>query len=354
MAKTTKANRDAATVNFWMKLPGGEVLQVETAKKEALQLQHRAVKEGRRVRVDTNSMADFFEDHRDLDAARLEALDVIRQTPDLDWMILTRRPEKIQELLERAWEDAITSALSGWLYCWKQPTGDNPPNVWIGTTVENQEWANKRIPALLRVPAAVRFLSMEPLLGQVELRSFLPPMGGPGWMSKYRPVNYDGKPLIHWIIVGGESDHQVRPLHPDWVRNIRDQCATAGVPFLFKGWGEWVAVEPEEGEAFCCVCGCTENRACRGGCYWIDSDEMEDRCSQCEGLEKPEDRPLQFFEVGRAAAGRLLDDVLHDGYPTTTPLPRLRPNNARSEVRVTGKFRNEHTPTPEEPIPLEV
>jgi protein gp37 len=92
------------------------------------------------------------------------------------------------------------------------------PNVWVGVSVENQQWADIRIPALLDTPAAVRFLSCEPLLGPVRAE-----LSG-----------------IDWVIVGGESGRDARPMHPDWARSLRDQCTTAGVPFLFKQWGEWI------------------------------------------------------------------------------------------------------------------
>ena len=95
-----------------------------------------------------------------------------------------------------------------------------PVNAWAGTTIENQEWADRRIPALLQVPAPVRFLSCEPLLGALTL-------------------DLTG---IHWVIAGGESGPGARPSHPDWFRSLRDQCAAAGVPFHFKQWGEFAPV----------------------------------------------------------------------------------------------------------------
>ena len=119
-----------------------------------------------------------------------------------------------------------------------------PANVWIGTTAEDQQRADERIPALLKIPARVRFLSCEPLLGPVNLTVTIPG-GSPSYnaLKPYRP-DYCKEPLepsIHWVICGGESGPGARPMHPDWARSLRDQCAATGVAFHFKQWGEWIA-----------------------------------------------------------------------------------------------------------------
>jgi protein gp37 len=153
-----------------------------------------AAKAGVRRRVFCSSMADVFEDVDDGQLERLWAL--IRITPFLDWQLLTKRPENIARMLPADWGD-------GW------------PNVWLGTTVENQRRADERIPILRQIPAVVRFLSCEPLLEQVNLD-----LAG-----------------IGWVIVGAESDRHKRPLRPmelDWVRSLRDQCGAAGTQFFFK------------------------------------------------------------------------------------------------------------------------
>jgi protein gp37 len=143
-----------------------------------------------------------------------------------------------------------------------------PSHVWLGTTVEDEKHADKRIPELLKVPAKVRFLSVEPLLGEVDLEPWVR-AGGPQWQCSYcRTYHYEfgdpygrgdcprckevgalsgshelnGKGAVSWAIVGGESGKGARPMHPDWVRSIRDQCVAAGVPFFFKQWGEWASV----------------------------------------------------------------------------------------------------------------
>jgi len=162
-----------------------------------------------RPKVFTNSLADFF-DNQVPDEWRSDAWDVIGQTPNLTWLILTKRPQNIKKMLPAGWNDGL----------W--------PNVWLGTTAENQEEADRRIPHLLATSAAVHFISAEPLLGALDLRIYLP--------RTFTAMG--GARAISWVIVGGESGPHGRPLHPRWARDLRDQCATAGVPFFFKQWGQ--------------------------------------------------------------------------------------------------------------------
>ncbi|MEA2993080.1 MAG: hypothetical protein QOD40_2000, partial [Alphaproteobacteria bacterium] len=150
-----------------------------------------------RPRVFCASMADVFEYRAELSPWREKLWDLIEQTPNLDWLLLTKRPQRIR-LMKR------------WAH-W-------PNNVWLGTTVEDQSSADVRIPELLENDATVRFLSCEPLVGPVDLEAAL-------------------KAGVNWVIAGGESGGQSRPAHPSWFRRLRDQCAEAGVPFLFKQWG---------------------------------------------------------------------------------------------------------------------
>ena len=282
-------------------------LRVTQARHEAMAYERRAVKEHRRFRVFTNSMADFFEDRRDLDQARLEALDVIRQTPHLDWLILTKRPEAIMRLLYRAEVDAPGSGLSDWLRDWLR--GQAPANVWLGTTVEDQERAEQRIQALVKVPG-LHFLSCEPLLGPVDLESFS--------VQAIHPDNEGyGVPAIKgvdWLICGGESGRRARPMHPDWARGLRDQCAAAGVPFLFKQWGEWA---PFVNEAHY-----THGGAERHAHAWIDRDGTGGQCwivdddgSWSNWTGEPTEDAAVMGRLGKKAAGRLLDGVEHNGYP---------------------------------------
>lgn len=167
----------------------------------------QADKVSRRARVFCASMADVFEDRADLDDKRARLWPLIEGTPHLDWLLLTKRPQNIRRFA---------------------PWGNNwPLNVWAGTTAENQRWAEKRIPTLLEVPAAVRFVSAEPLLGPLDLRAWL------------------GEEGVKWVIAGGESGPHARPMNPEWPRMLRDQCAAAGASFLFKQWGNWSPIAPE-------------------------------------------------------------------------------------------------------------
>ncbi|WP_010137557.1 DUF5131 family protein [Oceanicola sp. S124] len=153
-----------------------------------------------RPRVFCASLADVFDNHRSIeDAWRLDLWHLIDQTPNIDWLLLTKRPQNIVKFAPERWF-----------------IGGIPRNVWLGTTVENQEEADRRIPHLIQCPARVRFLSCEPLLGPVSIR------------------RYTSK--LEWVITGGESGPNFRHADPDWFRSLRDQCADAGVPFLFKQW----------------------------------------------------------------------------------------------------------------------
>ncbi|AJG19020.1 phage Gp37/Gp68 family protein [Cupriavidus basilensis] len=218
---------------------------------------------GRRRRVFCASLADVF-DNAVSAQWRFDLLRLIVETPNLDWLLLTKRIGNAAEMLEQAMR-ALTVGREGWR--------DNYlPNVWLGATICNQEEADRDIPKLLAVPASVRFLSMEPLLGPVDLRM---------WMR----AAWRGPLPIGWVIVGGESGAGARPMHPDWARSLRDQCAAAGVAFLFKQWGEWLGPGQDGSH---------------------DHDPIELNAS---------DSPAR---VGKKAAGRLLDGAQHDGFPEAT------------------------------------
>lgn len=155
----------------------------------------RAARTGVRKRVFGGSMCDIFDPEAPRgQLARLWSL--ISATPQLDWLLLTKRPERILESLPKEWG-------AGW------------PNAWIGVTVEDQRRADERLPLLAEIPAVVRFLSCEPLLEDLSL-------------------NLRG---IDWVIAGGESASRARPAQADWFRSIRDQCVAGNVPFFFKQWG---------------------------------------------------------------------------------------------------------------------
>jgi len=180
-------------------------------------------------------MADVFEDMLSVREARNQLWKTIEETPMLDWLLLTKRPENMLRL-------------SPWQTVW-------PENVWAMTSVENQEQAEKRIPILVSVPSVIRGLSVEPLIGPVDLRP---------WINE-----------IHWVIVGGESGAKARPMNPEWVYEIKRQCTEAKVPFFFKQWGEWAPVEVEN-----------------------------------EGIES-------MKRLGKKASGRLLDGKVWNEFPDT-------------------------------------
>ena len=110
------------------------------------------------------------------------------------------------------------------------------PRVQLGVSISNQAEADEKIPTLLQIPAAVRWLSIEPMLEDIDLTGFKP------WYGTFKENQKDKG--LHWVVVGGESGPGARPMHPDWVRSIRDQCVMAGVPFFFKQWGKWGIAEP--------------------------------------------------------------------------------------------------------------
>lgn len=199
---------------------------------------------GVRKRVFCASMADVFEDRRDLDDQRVRLWRLIRATPRLDWQLLTKRPENLRRMLP-----------------W---TGEPWANVWLGTTCEDQQRADERIPHLLATPAAVRFLSVEPQLGAIDLlrvkglrgcgaakdgecgQAWCPQVrdGEPHRSGRHCPIDdwgdvdeSDEPPRIHWVIVGGESGPGARPFHVEWARSIVAQCKAAEVPVFVKQLG---------------------------------------------------------------------------------------------------------------------
>ena len=208
---------------------------------------------GRRARVFCASMADVFERRSDLNAERAKLWTLIEDTPNLDWLLLTKRPQNI-------------ARIAPWRSEW-------PANVWVGTTVENQTLAEKRLPFLLRVPAAVRFLSCEPLLGPLVLRE---------WFRR------DSFYPIDWIIAGGESGPGCRPMHPDWVRSLLIQCQSFNVPFHFKQWGQWVPAE------------------------------LVEEAINVKLMEFTNERSIEMVRLSKKLAGRTLEGTTWDGVPLTT------------------------------------
>lgn len=205
-----------------------------------------AARNGTRARVFCASMADVFEWKRGLSAWRGRLWGLIEETPNLDWLLLTKRPHLVGRLVP-------------WSNEW-------PANVWLGTTVENQRWADKRLPHLADTGASVRFLSCEPLLGKVDLDH---------WLESG---------AVHWVIAGGESGPRARPSDPQWFQGIRKQCVTHGTPFHFKQWGDWAPLDA--------VPGVVPKAVANGGAY-----------------------STAMGRFGKKAAGRLLDGESWDGLP---------------------------------------
>ncbi len=188
-------------------------------------------------RVFVNSMSDLF--HKDVpDEYIARVWTVMAATPQHTYQLLTKRHGRMRSVVRRlAWRTPTMKerahGVSGSIAYVQSDESLNDhlgrpqvlPNVWLGVSVEDQDRANLRIPALIDTPAAVRWLSCEPLLGPVDLR------------RTDKDALVDGG--IDWVVVGGESGHGARPMAPHWARDLRDQCTSAGVPFFFKQWGEW-------------------------------------------------------------------------------------------------------------------
>lgn len=197
-----------------------------------------AEKAGVRHRVFCASLADVFEQrHRgegDLDSWRLSLFELIAHTPHLDWLLLTKRPENVRPLLDRVIDayERTAGGADGELLASRWLAGEAPHNVWLGTTVEDQARADARIPALLSMPAKVRFLSCEPLLERVNLT-----LCSSAIISKFFSPKEMKTSGIDWVIVGGESGAGARPFAVDWARDIIRQCRRARVAVFVKQLG---------------------------------------------------------------------------------------------------------------------
>jgi protein gp37 len=216
-------------------------------------------------------------------AWRFDLFELIHATPSLDWLLLTKRIGNVGNMLPVPFDFAR-------LY----------PNVWIGATIVNQAEADRDIPKLLATPAAVRFLSMEPLLGPVDL-TVVRAFGLHGFG--------DFEHGVDWVIVGGESGPGARPMHPDWARSLRDQCRQAAVPMLFKQWGEWQPLIQMT---------ISERRASAGKPLSDDSYVRIDGTTHTtlqDDHEPYEVTDALVRRVGKKAAGRRLDGVEHNGFP---------------------------------------
>ena len=185
----------------------------------------QAQREGRRFRVFCASLADVFDNEVPVQW-RVDLFRLIASTPHLDWLLLTKRIGNALPMMRE-----VAQQCGG---------GEQPmPNVWLGATVVTQAEADRDVPKLLSVPARVRFLSIEPMLGDIRLGSWL--QRSPSAAFDAGKVTPDmpawtriGSTAIDWVIVGGESGPHARPMHPDWARSLKQQCQAAGVPFFMK------------------------------------------------------------------------------------------------------------------------
>lgn len=286
-------------------------------------------KEPRRIFV--NSMSDLF--HENVSDETIDnVFAVMALAGHHTFQLLTKRPERMREAMQRlttpaGYRDAIQSLLvdegqiaveaimsEKWAAIhdrgWDQSVGLGPyvlPNLWLGVSVENQVAADERIPLLLQTPAAVRFLSCEPLLGPIDFDragSRGAEDGDPFAFSALNGTDGCEPPIpgIDWVIVGGESGPHARPMHPDWARSLRDQCVENGVPFFFKQWGEWVSA------------GVRAFGLNNGATSWIDSSGQIVAPSPDDSADC-----LTISRVGKKAAGRELDGRTWDEFPATAP-----------------------------------
>lgn len=321
-------------------------------------------------RVFVNSLSDLF--HDDVpDGFIAWVWYVMAQTPQHTYQILTKRPRRMRDFVAR-WNDLtgdsehdnssgmppmprgpkairevytsgrallFADMLEQWgeppdgaaypLYDWLEGPrywGSAPLlNVWLGVSVEDQKAADLRIPLLLETPTAVRFLSCEPLFGPVDLRSFLwpTPCGCPE-PPAHTDGGCDGKvgctadPTgLHWVIAGGESGPNARPMHPDWARSLRDQCVEAGVPYFFKQWGAWEpfahVYENDDPDA---IYGYLDEHTVALGNDGHIYMEMPKGDEPPSGYQPdPGANPYYLAKVGKKHAGRELDGRTWDEFP---------------------------------------
>jgi len=294
---------------------GLRVVKADAGWREPAKWNKAAAEAGEIHRVFCASLADVGEGPETMpddawqavQAARQRLVETFSPLSNLVLLMLTKRPENLPKLFP----------------------ADFLARCWVGTSVEDQKRADERIPHMLRCPAAVRFLSVEPLLGQIGIF---------GPCKYHAPIEHDGIPPIdccacdgfgraplmeladrvHWVIVGGESGHGARMMHPDWARAVRDQCQAAGVAFFFKQWGEY-SYQPakiEERDHVCTIdrdgrdwaLSMAGGKVCHLGpdanLWTLDQDSL------------PVDGLVEWRRVGKKAAGRLLDGVEWNQMPT--------------------------------------
>lgn len=259
-----------------------------------------------------NSMSDLF--HEDVPDEFIDKVfAVMALAKQHTFQILTKRPERMLRYLSAINRENHVKGII-WMMLGKMPKRSSAamkspwplPNAWLGVSVEDQAAADARIPLLLQTPAAVRWISAEPLLGPVDLPGLF--YYGTERTGGVVPLRDRGHTQLDWVVVGGESGPKARPMHPDWPRSLRDQCAVAGVPFLFKQWGEFVS----EGHATGDTNFCYDNSRIGG---WVSPNGAYELGADAQPRH---DKSEHIFRIGKKLAGRLLDGLQHDGYPEKT------------------------------------
>jgi protein gp37 len=261
-------------------------------------------------RIFVCSRADLF--HEDVPGADIfEVFWVMSRAAQHTFLVLTKRPERMVAWFTEIeyWDQHASLAAAKGIW----PL----PNVWLGVSVEDQQRADERIPILLDSPAAHRFVSAEPLLGPLDLGRWLQqPYGSDGCRHDWEERDFPGydrhwvcdncakvrltrpptpRPTLDAVIVGGESGPGARPMHPDWPRRVRDDCAAAGAEFAMKQWGAWAP--------------CVDNGPLPAQCRYVDLDGTV-RIGDAQ-----DDTDMCMVRVGKRAAGALLDGRLHDDWP---------------------------------------
>lgn len=275
---------------------------------------------------------------------------VMALAPQHIFQVLTKRPERMRDYLRTPMRQYKISAAQLDLPEPVPSPGIWPhlplPNVWLGVSVEDQKRADERLPILHEIPAALLWVSNEPSLGPIDWKRWLPsgrrarsPQGHEfiapeyfmtkcehcGWIGSSELCGTDSwgddsdvycanchqSFLCHeiqrigWVVAGGESGRGCRPMHPHWTYDLRDQCAAADTPFLFKQWGTWIVASAENGHH--------DSSMATNDAIWLDIDGRQAKPS-CDGMREP----IGMFRVTKSRAGRLLAGVEHNGYP---PLP---------------------------------
>lgn len=271
------------------------------------------------------SMSDFFHPVA-LDAWRIEALAIAALTQRHTYLILTKRGADMQRFMSdpatakavwtRASEIAIQRNIKPQRLADTRPGHWPLDNVALGTSVEDQKRADERIPLLLRTPAAKRFVSIEPMLGPVDLTNIKPPEfdygDAHGWSAIWRN-NHIGRNWLDWVIAGGENDRGDRPTHPDWLRALRDQCERHGVKFHFKQWGAWAPISQLPDEQ---VADFWDMEAHVSPSADVSRTRLIDRAGRVyrndQQTAAAEAGAIMMLRVGTAHSGRTLDGREHD------------------------------------------